>query len=215
LIFSDLLVWFANIKKEESDMMQRTLFQPVPDSENQYNNFIRNLLQIKDPRGKEKVIADLISDVKQLKLKNYEKKLRILLIDTVIKFGNVELVKTLATKFKKEGFADDIKTPAAENPEHPYRPVFWLAAIITRQPHVPLENYRAIERYLCENFGITKTININGKLVTREKYLAGVELWKHKQNVYFLTQRGMKLPRYRRHELMDAIEKGVALKPLP
>jgi len=196
-------------------MMRATLFQMDRDyAEKLYNQILRKLLQIKDPRGKENVVADILADVQKLKLKKYEKKLRILLIDTVIKFGHVELVKTLARKFKQEGFSDDIKIPAAENPEHAYRPVFWLAAIITRQEHVPLENYRAIEAYLCKKFDIPKLVKIDGEKITREEYLADVELWKHMQNVRFLTVNNFRVPRYRRHELMDDIEKGVMLRKI-
>lgn len=192
-------------------MMCHSLFQP-PLNLPLYNRIFHKLQQIKDPRGKETAVADILEDIKILRLRDYPENERILLIDTVIKFGNVDLVKALARKFKKEGFSDDIRYPSAENPEHPYRPVFWLAAIITRQPHVPLKNYRDIENYLCRKFAVPKVVQIRDEFITREQYLAEVDAWKHCENIRLFQRFNRQLPRYRRHELMDAIEKGVRLR---
>ncbi|RDI43771.1 hypothetical protein [Aquicella lusitana] len=162
----------------------------------------------------EKKLVELFSiHIGSLNLKKFSQSERLLFIDTAVKSGNLEVVKMAAEKFIKEGYEDDIRIPSKDNPEQPFRPVFWLASIVSRQPGIPAENYRAIEEYLCQKFNIPNTVNINGKNVTRKEYLAGVELWKHSQNVKFLKELGFKKPRYRRHELMDDIEKGVKLKP--
>ena len=180
-----------------------------PDREGLSSEILKN--------GKEAVIKEILSDFNHLNLSHYPVGERIYLIDTAVKAGNLEIVKALTEKFEKEGYADDIRIPSKDNMEHPYRPVFWLAAIVTR--HLPKENYQAIEKYLCEHFKISDQIKINGKMTTRTQYLTSIDKWKHEKNIEFLG-RGFKFSekantfvRYRRHELLDDIEKGIPLKP--
>lgn len=158
--------------------------------------------------GADKIIQDILADIRQLKLAHYKQGDRIGLIDRAVKCGNLVTVKALTEEFIRQGFINDILIPSKHNMEVPFRPVFWLASVVTRQPGVPRENYRAIENYLCERLQIPASVIIDGIDTSREKYLRQVELWKHEQNIRFFTDsfRPAKKPRFRLHELMDAIE---------
>lgn len=191
-----------------------------------YNQFIKKLYLISGHSAKPGVIenpmkmvmernsmlAKIMDDIRKINLEDYTQKERIYLIDTAIKAGNLSVVKALSEKFIEQKLADDIRIPSKNNLEHPYRPVFWLPSIVTRQPGVPKENYEKIEKYLCERFNIPSEIKIGDKVFTRKSYLATVELWKHQKNISFMREDKMSKPRYRRHELLDEIEKGITLK---
>ena len=114
-------------------------------------------------KGKDTIIKEILRDITLLKLYLLDTKNRILLIDAAVKAANLDIVKALTEKYIKEGFENDIKIPSKDNPEHPYRPVFWLASIVSRYPGIPVSAYKAVEDYLCEKFSIPDVVNINGK----------------------------------------------------
>ena len=82
--------------------------------------------------------------------------------------------------------------------------LFWLPMIVTRV--VDKRHYQDIENYLCHRLQIQEPVLIDGEPTTRKMYLASVDKWKHEKNIELMKIYGIKRPRYRRHELMDAIE---------
>ena len=78
--------------------------------------------------------------------------------------------------------------------ENAYR-LFWLAAVCTRWPNLPVENFAKIEAYLCEKFNIPDSVVIDGTAVTRNEYVDAVKEWKLKENLR-LRARGVTYDRY-------------------
>lgn len=146
------------------------------------NNFMVDLYE-KPDQQRINAVETILRYLQNLDLSRIQKPQRILLIDTAIKIGNVQLVKAIADKFQAKGFSDDIRIPYAEHLEHPYRPVFWLAAVTTGFETTPAENYVQIEKYLCEKFGIPDSVVINGNPITRDEYVQAVTEWKRGENI--------------------------------
>lgn len=154
---------------------------------------------------------DILNDIQNLRLRLLSQKNRVCLIDTAVKCGYLSIVQGLTEIFISQGFKDDIRIPSKDNADHPYRPTFWLASIVTR--YRPQENYVAIEKYLCEKLNIPNVVNINGKNTTREEYILAVDKWKHAHNLRFMVNANNKeltypcrKPRHRRHEFLNEIE---------
>jgi hypothetical protein len=141
------------------------------------------------PGRQDATLRTVINMLPDLNLNKLDKAERIALIDTAIKFGSLDLVKIIAEKYIALGFKDDIRIPYEGHGEHPYRPVFWLAAICTRQPNIPVENYDKIEAYLCQKFDIPSSVNIDGVNVTRNEYVQIINEWKQAKNLE-LSARG-------------------------
>jgi hypothetical protein len=174
-----------------------------------------------ETQGTDGIIKQLFIEIKILKLEDIDQSERICLIDTAVKAGNLDLVKAIAEKFIAEKFSDDIRIPSENNMEEPYRPVFWLASIVTRQAGVDKSHYQAIEDYLCNRFEIPNTVQLPSEdkktmvTVSRKEYLTYIEAWKHTENIRLLVEDKVRKPRYCRHQLLDEIEKGLALKKTP
>jgi hypothetical protein len=145
-------------------------------------NFMTDLHEIPD-QLRTQAVETILRYLQNLNLSQIQKPRRILLIDTAIKIGNVQLVQAIADKFEAKGFSDDIRIPYAEHLEHPYRPVFWLAAVTTGFETTPTENYVKIEKYLCEKFAIPNSVVIDGKSITRDEYVQVVTEWKQAENI--------------------------------
>lgn len=170
--------------------------QPIDHSHSLFLTDILICMQDFMQPGKQGVTLDtVINMLPDLRLNKLDKAERIALIDTAIKFGSLDLVKIIAEKYITHGFADDIRLPYEGHGEHPYRPVFWLAAICTRLPNIPVENYDKIEMYLCQKFNIPSSVNIAGTNVTRNEYVQIINEWKEAKNLE-LSARGRGEDRY-------------------
>jgi hypothetical protein len=161
--------------------------------------------------GMQAIHKDILNKIQSLRLQFFTETKRISLIDLAVKCGHLSIVQSLTEIFIDQGFEEDIRIPSKNNADHPYRPTFWLASIVTH--YHAKENYVSIEKYLCEKLNIPNVVNINGKDTTREEYLLAVDKWKHTQNLRFMINTKSKeltyifsLPRYRRHEFLNEIE---------
>ena len=162
--------------------------------------------------GVNAIVSSILIDISMLNLDQLSIQDRIYLFDLAVKLANIKVIKALSQLYIDQGFQSDITVPSKDNQEYPYRPVFWLASIVTRQPAITSETYSAVEKYICETFKIPEVVNINGKNITRQEYIAGIEKWKHENNIrlfspYFDYHFKWPKPRYPRHVLMNEIEK--------
>ncbi|VVC75229.1 hypothetical protein AQUSIP_05170 [Aquicella siphonis] len=176
-------------------MTTNRFFPSAPSSEDRLNNLLIRMLDLLDPSEKEAALRDILRELKILDLSGIDKRERICLIDSAIKFGSMELVTAITEKYIALGLQDDIRVPYENHGEHAFRPVFWLAAVATRLPGIPEENYNAIEKYLCEKFNIPVTVVIDGTAITRDEYVKAVTAWKQQQNAK-LRQQGRDSDRY-------------------
>lgn len=173
--------------------MQRFFLSP---SEKLHHEICKMMLQLLETSNQEEIIIAIENKLEPIHLSTFEKPLRIDLMDTAIKVGCLPLVKFLAERFIADGFENDIKIPYEQHVEHAYRPVFWLAAVVTRPPQVPESNYNEIEEYLCKRFDIPKKVEINGHTVTRDEYVAYVNDWKKERNQSIRDKTGREGDRY-------------------
>lgn len=174
-------------------MAQQRFFTPI--TEPTLEDIVIRMLDLMDPNEKEKALKEVTLLLNHLNFSKLDKSERIYLIDSAIKFGSIELVKIITNIFIQLKLTDDITIPYAGHGEHPYRPVFWLAAVTTRLPNVPPENYKTIENYLCTTFSIPDVVMINGLSVTRDEYVHAVNKWKQTQNEV-IRSRGRSDDRY-------------------
>lgn len=186
--------------------MQRQAPETVED-------LLEIFMEIDFQKGAQAAINQAIECAQKFDFSRLQQDERIYAFDTAVKLGNLDLVKVMAERYIDSGLSDDIRIPSENNMEVPFRPTFWLPSIVTRQEYAGKESYAAIEKYLSEKFDIPEKVNIDGEMLTRDQYCKNIDAWKHQNNIRMFNMGiGMKKPRYRRHELMDAIEKGVELK---
>lgn len=152
------------------------------------------------------IIEDIKLLIEKLEINNLTKGQRIYIFDTAIKTAELSIVISLTDKFVNNNLKTDITCPSKDNLEQPFRPSFWLASIVTR--YKDRSAYQAIEDYLCKRFKIGKSVIIKGQAITKDEFIAQTDQWKHDRNFTFLNNQASKkkLPRYRRHGLMDSIE---------
>lgn len=171
-----------------------------------YDNLFWRLSQIHALKGHQVAVDEFCQIINQTDLGVISQKQRIVLIDTAIKTGILQLVETLAERLDSLGLEDDIVTPKKDHYEYAYRPSFWLAAVTTRQTYVPQDAYEKIEKYLCDKFHIPERVDIDGKLLSKQEYCKAIDVWKHHKNIRLFNM-GATKPRYRRHMLLGEIEK--------
>lgn len=166
-------------------MAQNRMFHQYANQEESYNAVLvalYDLTQVNNDAfaNKEQDIINQIDNY--LDLAKLAKVDRIYLIDSAIKTGSIAIVTYISEKLITLGFMDDVRKPYELNREYPGRPTFWLAAIVTRQSNVPVENYELIEKYLCEKFNAPALIWINGDPINRHDYLYIISEWKTAEN---------------------------------
>ena len=130
--------------------------------------------------------SKLIDSLDLIDLKTCSASERMFLLQTLVKSGSIKAVKKLTTvlqadyKGELENYCPLMRTLG----EKIDRPIFWLAAIVTRwdTTRVPDSNYSEIEAYLCDILCPTNEAFVNGRMITRDQYVANVNEWKKNEN---------------------------------